>query len=227
MATDAPERVWRTDAPPPRYRAAITAAVVLGVAVGLVVGLQAWQRWATRAPYGPESVNAHVTMRLVPEDQAQAALDALVGPGTMNIPVGMGPLLIGQATFTVPPGASDSMFYSLFLIDQSQHQPLQQVYGGSPDGNVGQGWDGSYDQIAAQVPWLSAAARTQPSDGTTTGPGMALGWSATTHGPITFVAVPRPDTIDPAALSSYTVGLTLQNDDRSLYWAQQLAPTAP
>jgi hypothetical protein len=227
VTTSAPERTWRTDEPERRHGAAITVAVVTGVVVALVAAVVLWQRWDARAPYGPEQVDAHVTMSLVPEAQAQAAVDALAGGGVMTIPVGRGPLLVGRVTFDVPAEAREGDSCSLFLLDARQNLPLTQVFGVSAHGEVGQGWAGSYDTIATQVPWLSGIASVKQSDGGTTSAGMALSWDATSRGPITFVAVPLEGMLDPATLSSYTVGLTLQRGDGTLLWAQHLEPTAP
>lgn len=226
MTTSAPEKAWRTDAPVPSRRTARTLVALTAVAA-VVLGVGLWQRWDARAPYGPESVDAHVTMRLVPESRAQAAVDALAGTGVLQIPVDRGPLLVGQLVLDVPPGARASDLLTLFLVDAGTRRPLAQVYGSSADGNVGQGWDASYDQVLRQVPWLLGAASPAQGGGPITTDGMALGWSGTTHGPVTFVAVPLDGTSAPASLSSYTVGLTLQREDRTLLWAQQLTPAGP
>lgn len=227
MTTTAPETPHADQVrPTSRYRAAITAIALLAVAVALVAAVVAWQRWTQRPPYGPEAVNAQVTMRVVPENRAQAAVDSLTGsPGSLQIPIGLGPLLVGRLTFDVPPGARESDFYSLFLLDAHQGLPLERVYAVTAAGGVGQGWDGSYDALAQQVPWLAGIASTQRPDGSWTSTGMAAMWRGTTPGPVVFVAVPLPEMLDPTSVTSYTVGLTLQNGDRTLYWAEQLSPT--
>ncbi len=228
MTTTAPDTRYEYQyGPPSKYRAAITAGLVIALVVALAAGLQAWQRWTQRAPYGPEAVHARVTMSVVPEAEAQAAVDALTGaPGSLQIPVGMGPLLVGQLTFDVPPGARESDVSTLFLLDAHQGLPLEHVYAVSSAGGVGQGWDGSFDAVAKQVPWLAGIASTQLPDGSWTSTGMAAMWRAPTPGPVTFVAVPLPDMLDPTLVTSYTVGLMLWNEDRALYWAEQLTPTS-
>ena len=228
MTTTAPEKQYGYQyRPPSKYRAAITTLALIVAVAALAAGVQAWQRWTQRAPYGPDAVHARVTMRVVPEAQAQAAVDALTGsPGALQIPVGMGPLVVGQVAFDVPDGARDTDIASLFLLDAHQGLPLEHVYAVSAAAGVGQGWDGSYRAVAQQVPWLAGIADTQLPDGSWTSTGMAALWHGTTPGPVTFVGVPLPDMLDPSAVSSYTVGLTLQNADRTLYWAEQLTPTA-
>jgi len=228
MTTTAPEKQYAYQyRPPSPYRAAITTLALIVAVAALAAGVQAWQRWTQRAPYGPDAVHAQVTMRVVPEDEAQAAVDALTGsPGSLQIPVGMGPLLVGQLRFDVPAGARERDLYTLFLLDAHQGVPLEHVYAASPAGGVGQGWDGSYNAVAQQVPWLAGIADTQLPDGSWTSTGMAPQWRATTPGPVTFIAVPLPDMIDPTAVTSYTVGLMMRDDDRTLFWAEQLTPTS-
>ncbi len=225
MTASAPEQARRTGTSEQRRRTGPTI-VAVGVVLTLVGLAWLWQHQAAPAPYGPDAVGARVTMRLVPEAQAQAEVDALAGPGVLTIPGGRGPLLVGQVTFAVPPQAQDSAFLSLFLLDAHHAQPLTAVFGASPDGTTGQGWDGSYARVGQQVPWLSGIADVQVEDGSSTSNGMALSWGATATGPVTLVAVPLEGMIDPESLSSYTVGLTLQDDDRTLLWAQQLTATA-
>ena len=227
MSTAAPERQYEHQyRPPSPYRAAITTALVLALVVAAALGLQAWQRWTQRAPYGPEAVHAHVTMRLVPEAQAQAALDALTGtPGSLEAVRGAGPLLVGQIEYDVPPQARDTDVVWLFLLDAQSGQPLRS-WGSAPGGDVGQGWDSSFDQLGRQVPWLAGITGTTEPDGTLSGSAQIVGWGAQVRGPVTFEAVPTEGMLDPAAPSSYTVGITLQKDDRTLVWAEQLTPTA-
>lgn len=228
MGTAEQERTWTVVEPPRRFHGAATAAVVLAV-VFLTLGLLLWQTWSARSAYGPDEVDARVSLRLVPEERAQATVDALVGPGRLQVPIGFGPLLVGQAGLDVPAGATDDSFFTLFVLEAGQGRPLAHVFAATTAATVGQGWDGSYGTIAQQVPWLAGIASPPAQDGLALlgGEPAAVSWRGTTRGPITFVAIPPWGMADPSALSSYTVALTLQREDRSLVWAEQLTPTAP
>ena len=58
MTTTAPEKQYGYQyRPPSKYRAAITTLALIVAVAALAAGVQAWQRWTQRAPYGPDAVD--------------------------------------------------------------------------------------------------------------------------------------------------------------------------
>ncbi len=91
--------------------------------------------------------------------------------------------------------------------------------------NVGQGWDGRYNEVAAKYPWLHMLASKQTPDGFGfTDSGMAVSFAPNTPGPITFTAVLDPSSLpvtDPS--QQLTVALVFIGANDRIYWATRLA----
>jgi hypothetical protein len=207
-------------APPgPRWskRLLLVPSTVL-VLIALTVG---YHVWPVSPPYPSSALHLKLRLlELVPADQAQTRVDALVGPGHLQVPVGPASLLVGQVSYDVPAGADSSTLWSFFLLGPDG-SPVRSVFGATPSGDVSAGWDGSYGDVAAQVPALHGLAPVADGSGGVTDPGSSLSALAPTAGPLTFVAIPPDDATGDA--TAYQLWTTLQNNDRTLLWAVQVS----
>lgn len=182
-----------------------------------------------RAPYTADAVGAAVRMQLVSPNQAQAVADRLAGPGRLTAPLppeGRPPqLIVGQLTFRTPRNAPAGGQYALFLIDRARNRPLSAVWGTGPAGtNVGQGWDGRFNKVAAKYPWLSMLADERLPSGDYTNSGTAVIFAPDTPGPVTFAAMQEPDSLPIADPSQQlTVALVFIGANDHVYWATKLA----
>lgn len=213
-----------------RWRSFAPAATVIVAVVVFVVGQHLWRARRDRAPYSAAALNAHVSMKAVSPDAAQAEIDKLAGQGHMwavEPPDGMRSTtqeLVGQLTFDVPALAPANGEYALFIIDDRSKQLTPSLYGvGAPGSNVVAGWDGRYNELAKRYRWLVPTASINTGDGTGWhAPGMSIEFAPTTQGPVTFDGVLNnalPIT-DPAR--QLTIGLAFFGPNGTLYWAQQL-----
>lgn len=210
-----------------RTIAVLLALVLAGLAVRGVVASR-----ANRAPYAAAAVGAAVRMEMAAPGRAQAMADRLAGPGRLIVPFvhpvdGQVPQqVVGQLTFRTPPNAPHDGQYALFVIDRAQNKPVSAAYGTGPAGtNVGQGWDGRFNEVAAKYPWLHMLADTSLPDGSGfTNSGMAVSFPPDTRGPVTFVA-----TLDALSLPitdpsrQLTVALVFIGGNDHIYWATKLA----
>ncbi|HEX4728750.1 MAG TPA: hypothetical protein VH298_13180 [Jatrophihabitans sp.] len=212
-------------------RTQVRMIATVAVLVALVVSAFALQNVLTsrhnRAPYDAVAIGASVRMEVVAPARAQAAVDQLAGPGRLVAPIGgeaSQQQVVGQLTFRTPPNAPQGGQYALFLIDRALGQPVSMLFATGPDGtNVGQGWDGRYNKVAAKYPWLHMLAAIQTPDGWSD-PGMAVSFAPNTPGPVTFAAVLDPASLpitDPA--QQLTVALVFIGANDHIYWATKLA----
>jgi len=209
-------------------------AVALVVAMAaFLAGERAWHAWRNQAPYSAAAVNAHISVKVVAPEAAQAELDRLAGRARMWAIEPADELrnttqeLVGQLAFDVPVHAPATGEYALFIIDKRSNQVTPSLFGiGPPGSNVGQGWDSLYNPLASRYRWLAPTAMINASDGTGWhAPGMAIEFPPDTGGPVTFVGTLNsalPIT-DPA--SQLTIGLAFFGSNGTLYWAEQLAAT--
>ena len=204
--------------PAPRRRGGVLLVPVTVLVLAALVA--AYHLWPVSAPYPASALHLRlVSLELVPVDQSQARVDALAGPGRLQVPLGPPSLLVGQVAYDVPAGADTSTPWSFFLLDASG-APLPQIYGTTPSGGTTAGWDSSYADIAHQVPALHGLATKSDASGGVTDPGSSLSVLPTAAGPLTFVAIPPDDAIGDA--SAYQLWTTLQNHDSTLFWAVQI-----
>jgi hypothetical protein len=152
--------------------------------------------WSHRSPYGPEALHARVSLESYSGDQvAQRAVDELAGAGRLRVPVD--PLqryVVGQLRFDLPREARRDDDYALFVLDEAG-RPVQEIWGVAGSVDVTSGWDGRYEAIAGQYPWLAQLHAITTEDGFTD-PGASLSWPALTSGPVTFVALADPGVPD-------------------------------
>ncbi len=231
MAIEAGPRVM--DRPSGTRRAGartIAILVVLVLAVLAVRGVVASR--ANRAPYAAAAVGAVVRMEMAAPGRAQAMADRLAGPGKLVAPNvepvdGQVPQqVVGQLTFRTPPDAPHDGQYALFIIDRAQNKPVPVVFATDPAGTqVGQGWDGRFDGVAAKYSWLHMLASIRTPDGSGyTDPGMAVGFPPDTRGPVTFVAALNATSLpitDP--YQQLTVALIFIGENGHIHWATRLA----
>ena len=205
-------------APPRRWgKGPLLVPVTLLVLVALVA---VHHLWPVSPPYPASALHLRLrTLELVPGDQAQARVDALAGPGRLQVPVGLPSLLVGQVSYDVPAGADLSTQWSFFLLD-GDGTPLPNVHGVTSTGDATAGWDSSYGDIAHQVPALHGLAPVADGSGGYTDPGSSLSVLAPTAGPLTFVAIPPENALGDA--TAYSVWTTLQNHDSTLFWAVEV-----
>ncbi len=208
-------------------------AVVLVAALVLVgvVGRWAIVEQHDRSPYPPWAVDAHVSVSIVKAGQARATLDRLAGPGRLGLPLLVKgeaqQVIVGELTFRTPPRlfGGHGGEYALFVLDRwDSSRPVSTMWGIGPIGtNVGQGWEGDYDNIAHKYDWLATLASPRLPDGSYGSAGMAVVFAATTRGPVTFTAKlrePTEITGDPAR--RITVVLAFLGDGGHVYWADRL-----
>lgn len=216
-----------------RARTLVTLAVVAALVVSGLALRSVLVARANRPPYPADAVHASVRMELVAPEQAQAAADRLAGPGRLIVPfvesVGGRPVqqqVVGQLTFRTPANAPSGGQYALFVIDRRQGRSVTAMYGTGPVGtNVGQGWDGRFNKVAAKYPWLQMLADVRTPDGSGfTNSGMSVDFAPDTAGPVTFVALLDADSLpitDPA--QQLTVALVFIGANDHVYWATKLA----
>lgn len=205
-------------------------AVVAVVLCGMAIVVQRLLTDQDGAPYPASAIHATVHLQLVDATHVQAVVDALAGPERLSVPVATsggpwaGQVIIGQLRLRTPDNAPALGQYALFVIDNDEHQPVPDMWAVGPAGsNVGQGWDGAYDQLAASYAWLRPLAEIHDDDGTFSDPGSAVSFPPDTASPVTFAAMlPRnslPIT-DPGR--QLTLALAFLSPDGQVYWAQQL-----
>ena len=179
----------------------------------------------SKAPYSAAAVDAHVQVQIVAPAQAQAAADRLAGPGRLTAPVGIPGVreeVVGQLTFRTPDNAPHDGQYALFVIDNDDHRPVRDIWGAGPRGtDVGQGWDGRFDQLADKYHWLAPLADMDNGDGD---PGSAVMFRPDTASPVTFVAPLRAGALPVADPSrQLTIALAFISEGGHVYRATRLA----
>jgi hypothetical protein len=214
-------------------RTIATVAILAVLAVSALALHSVIESRHNRAPYAAAAVGASVRMEMVAPGQAQAVVDHLAGPGRLTAPF-VEPVdgqatpqqVVGQLTFRTPHNAPQGGQYALFIIDRAQGEPVSALYATGPVGtNVGQGWDGRFNKVAAKYPWLHMLASKPAPDGLGfTDSGMAVMFAPNTPGPVTFTAVldglSLPVT-DPSR--QLTVALVFIGANDHIYWATKLA----
>lgn len=202
-------------------RTALIVVLVALVAAGVTV---AYAR-SHRAPYGVGAVGPHLQLqRYTDTRSAQAAVDRFVGPDRLTVPEHRAgtTLVVGTLTFSVPHDARAVDQHVLFVLD-ALGAPVQDIWGVAPtEDAVVTGWDSRYGDLAGRYSWLSRLRPVQVGDQEWMDPGSALGWRATTPGPVTFVAL-VPDVGTVAQREDVTVALALLGNDR-MHWAAKVTP---
>lgn len=201
---------------------------MLALAVG-GVELRSW--WRDRPPVAAVDVRASGQVEVVRPEAAQQRLDELAGVGRLSAlsPGGSGTdqELVGQVTVASPPVADKDTELALFVIDRRRGTVLSVLNGVGPErSNLGPGWDGRYDLVAANYPWLRALASVpEPGGSGWTDPGMALSMHASLPASVTFVGLPSPDALpitDPASQLTVALALVGNRDDGPVYWAKRV-----
>ena len=213
-----------------RKRLGLIAALVAVAIAAVIVQRVIWPAGSS-APYPASALKAHVQIQIVAPAHAQEVINELAGPGRLNA-VGAGATggqqvpqeIVGHLSFRTPHNAPSDGQYALFVIDKRVGAPLSQLYGVGPVGsNVGQGWDGAYNQIAAKYPWLRMLASVASDDGVTD-PGMAVSFRPNTRGPITFDAILNPNSHPITnASQQLTIALVFVGENGTIYWAAKLS----
>jgi hypothetical protein len=200
----------------------------LAIAVAAVLGVTSWL--TMRGPGDPPAASG-VTVDLVLEptqvktfvrehDGSHSGI-TLSAPQTSQIVAG---------TITVPPDTalSDQDYYALFVIDETDDDVALDVYGLPSKGSgLTRGWDGRYNELAEEYPWLASVASTETGSGWTD-PGTTLAFeSDALNRPLQFAAWLQPggSLLDkPAQL---TIALAAWDDDGDLAWAVPLGQPEP
>lgn len=136
--------------------------------------------------------------------------------------------MIGRLEIDEVPRPDADAQLVLFVLDSRTGRPAQTLFGvGAPGSDVAMGWEGRYQRIAEQYPWLRGLASGQDADGSWTAPGQAIALPLTAT-PVVFQMVPGPDDLpvtDPADQLTFAVVLLGGRDDGPVYWAQRVTPS--
>ncbi len=206
------------------------ASLIIGVVMVLVAagGIAGWRWWHNRAPYGPETLGATATLRLV--DQATA--DAAMSPADAERAADGDQIFLGRVAWVRPPDIeADGSFRVVILDKRTRLMPgFISVTSARPD-DIGTGSDEALDGAEERYSWLQGIG-TREIDGSFWTAGSAITVSSVDASPVTFVIVlhpARPHTppeqataTAPAAVSDLLVALINVGPDGQVSWAQRL-----
>lgn len=214
-----------------RHRVLAAAGVVLLVGAGLV-GWQAWSGSRDSSAVAASAVQVRLDLQAVDVTSAQRRIDQLAGVGRLNAlarSVGGSPReLVGQLTFSTRPNIRGEGQLTLFVIDNRYGRPLPWLFGVGPAGSgISSGWDGRYNTIATEYPWLHAVASIPTPGGGSADPGTAISIPTTMPTPITFVGKDYPDALpitNPSTQLTFALAFTGDGDDGPVHWVKRLTP---
>lgn len=206
------------------------ARLILGVVAGLagIAAVAGWRLSFNRAPYGPETLNAHAILQIVDQKTADAALlpvnSVVAGDGDQ--------IVLGKVSWSRPAEPQVGGSYRIVLLDKRTHLTpgVFSVNSVKPE-DVNIGSDHALDKAQKRYPWLQGAGTTKV-DGKNGPSGTSIEVHSVYAAPITFQAVlpkARPDTPDkqqvataPAAVEDLMLALISVGPDEQIYWAQRL-----
>lgn len=201
---------------------------MLALAVG-GVELRSW--WRDRPPVAAVDVRASGRLEVLDPAAVQQRLDRLAGVGRLGAlspgDSGTDQELVGQVTVEAPPDLDRHAQLALFVIDNRRSAPLPLLFGSGTSGTpVTSGWDGRFDLVARQYPWLHALASVRTPDGNGwTDPGMSVSLERAVPTTVTLVGLPSPDALpitDPASQLTVALALVGNRDDGPVYWAKRV-----
>jgi hypothetical protein len=209
-----------------RHRAGLIIGVVmLLVAAGGIVGRR-W--WHNRAPYGPETLGATATLRLV--DQATA--DAAMSPVNAEHASAGDQIFLGRVAWVRPPDTTaDGSFRVVILDKRTRRMPGFISVTSARPADVGAGSDEALDVAEQRYSWLRGIGPREINGSFRTA-GDAITVSSVDASPVTFVIVlhpTRPGTLPehavataPVAVSDLLVALINVGPHGHVYWVQRL-----
>lgn len=209
-------------------------AVAVAVAVIAVAGVVVVRWWHERPPFGPDVINASVTVDMLgvgtdgmERERSYDGVSYLPSPGHAFVG--------GHLRWTPPPGArtdwADGWFVFLVIDKRVDLKPTM-VWGRSDSAvEVVHGSDGVLNEVAEKYPWLRGAGDVRTAENTWLGSTSTV-MTAPAGGPITFVATfppQRPEDSQPPTYATAPVtkddllmALVFIGPDRQVYWAQRL-----
>ncbi|KKK05314.1 hypothetical protein LQ51_14790 [Micromonospora sp. HK10] len=206
-----------------------TRAVAVVSAAFLVVAVGGWRWWHDRPPYGPEALALTSSLRLVANEEAQAALgDRAHAPYAS----GGDQLVLGRVSWRTPPKPLDGGYFAVFLIDKRTDRKPE-IFGvrAAHEKAVGIGSAGVENRIAERYSWLRGAGDVRVGQNEWRSNGNRLHVSDERVAPLTFVALfphmaePEPElpvASAPVALADLLLALAYLGPDGQVYWAQRL-----